>query len=568
MENDARMCGIWCCIGSAPTKNTNLWVNALSNRGPEATEVLTNLQLAVPITMGFTRLAINGLDTGGMQPMTRNGITWMCNGEIYNWVALAAQYGIRCKSGSDCEVLGPLYDRFCDLNIPLAGFFRALDGVFAICIVDAKRNRVVVGRDPYGVRPLYTGYKPLTVDPLPYTPVVIASELKALLPLCESVTAFEPGCYHSFTPTTSGILSNEFIKYHATLPIPLAVFQPGTPLEYACTAVRKSMESAVHKRMMTDRPVAALLSGGLDSSLVAALAASYLRVRGKPPLKTFSIGFRGSTDLAYARKVASWIGSDHTEVMATPDEFFRAIGPVIQAIESFDTTTVRASVGNWLVAKAVRTQTTCKVVFNGDGSDEIWGSYMYFYNAPSDHAYEEEVTRLLTDIHLYDVLRSDRCISSHGLEPRTPFLDKHVVATARAVPTELRRPVRGFRPEKWLLRKAFEGQHLLPNEVLWRKKEAFSDGVSGLEKSWFEILQEKVKQVVPTDWRAIAERLYGSHLCPQTAEQFYYRQLYEGYYGKGTVATNVPYFWMPRWCPGATDPSARTLDVYSKTGTK
>jgi asparagine synthase (glutamine-hydrolysing) len=320
--------------------------------------------------------------------------------------------------------------------------------------------------------------------------------------------------------------------------------------------------------MMTDRPIAALLSGGLDSSLVAALAANYLRVRGKPPLKTFSIGFRGSTDLAYARKVASWIGSDHTEVMATPEEFFRAIGPVIQAIESFDTTTVRASVGNWLVAKAVRTQTNCKVVFNGDGSDEIWGSYMYFYNAPSDHAFEEEVTRLLTDIHLYDVLRSDRCISSHGLEPRTPFLDKHVVATARAVPTELRRPVRGFRPEKWLLRKAFEGQHLLPDEVLWRKKEAFSDGVSGLEKSWFEILQEKVKQVVPTDWRAIAERLYSSHLCPQTAEQFYYRQLYEGYYGKGAVTTNVPYFWMPRWCPGATDPSARTLDVYSKTGTK
>jgi len=547
------MCGIWCCIGPCANKDIYSCINTLWNRGPESSEIVTTLQFEVPITLGFTRLAINGLNPAGMQPMTRNGITWICNGELYNWKQLAKQYGIPCNSGSDCELLGPLYERFCELEIPLGGLFRALDGVFALCILDSKRNRVVVARDPYGVRPLYIGRGPSRQT-------FFASELKALTGVCNEFFAFEPGSYQVLQPTKNGIILNDFIKYHSATVIP----HRGPILQsVALILVRNSMETAVKKRMMTDRPVAALLSGGLDSSLIAALVARNLRAANAPPLKTFSIGLPGSTDLAYARKVANWIGSDHTELVSTPEEFFGAIPPVIRAIESFDTTTVRASVGNWLLGKAIRERTSCKVVFNGDGSDETWGSYLYFFKAPSNHAYEEEVSRLLEDIHLFDVLRSDRCISSHGLEPRTPFLDKHVVATARSMPTEFRKPVQGVRMEKWLLRKAFEQTGLLPEEVLWRKKEAFSDGVSGHEKSWFEILQEKVQQVVPRNWKEVAQHLYGSHLCPQTEEQFYYRSLYEIQFGKDSVATNVPYFWMPRWCPGATDPSARTLDVYT-----
>jgi asparagine synthase (glutamine-hydrolysing) len=280
----------------------------------------------------------------------------------------------------------------------------------------------------------------------------------------------------------------------------------------------------------------------------------------------------GSTDLFYAKKVAEHIGSDHTEVVLTADDFFAAVGPVIHAIETYDTTTVRASVGNWLVAKAIAEQSDCKVVFNGDGSDEVWGSYLYFYNAPSDDAFEDEVTRLLTDIHMFDVLRSDRSISSHGLEPRTPFLDRQFVAVARSVATAWRRPVRGERPEKWLMRTAFEGENLLPREVLWRQKEAFSDGVSGQQQSWYEIAKQKAEELVGPDWQARAERAAhlqggGAWNPPQTAEQYYYRYTFEAHFGKQYSVVNVPYFWMPRWCEGATDPSARTLGVYASEST-
>jgi asparagine synthase (glutamine-hydrolysing) len=315
--------------------------------------------------------------------------------------------------------------------------------------------------------------------------------------------------------------------------------------------------------MLTERPVAALLSGGIDSSLIASLVQKNLRRMGAPPLKTFSIGMPGSTDLKYARKVADWIGSDHTEILLTADDFFKAIPHVIRSIESYDTTTVRASVGNWLVSREIAKRCNAKVVFNGDGSDEVFGSYLYFYNAPNDRAFEEEVTRLLDDIYLYDVLRSDRTISTHGLEPRTPFLDKQFVNVARSISTYWRRPIRGERVEKWLLRRAFDDGYTLPYDVLWRRKEAFSDGVSSTEKSWYEEIQDRVKEFVPDDWREKAERSY-THLTPQTQEQYYYRYLFECEFGKNPVVTCVHYFWMPRWTPGATDPSARTLALYQE----
>jgi asparagine synthase (glutamine-hydrolysing) len=270
----------------------------------------------------------------------------------------------------------------------------------------------------------------------------------------------------------------------------------------------------------------------------------------------------GSEDLRYAKRVAEWIGSDHTEVHSTPHEMWGAVGPVIRDIESFDTTTVRASVGNWLVGKAVREKSDCKVVFNGDGSDEVFGSYLYMNSAPSAIAYEAEVRDLLQNIHMYDVLRSDRCISSHGLEPRTPFLDKAFVATVLSIPAWMRRPIPGRQPEKWLLRRAFDDGVTLPREVLWRRKEAFSDGVSGTEISWYEQTQAFASAEVPVNWRTAAPLLW-PHLTPTTAEQFYYRERFEQTY-RGLGAALVPRFWMPKWSAGATDPSARTLKVYGQ----
>jgi len=532
------MCGIWFCLGNFCTANVKKYVNNIQKRGPEDTRIIS---VAHAGTMGFNRLAINGLNPEGMQPMSVDNKTyWMCNGEIYNWRSLAKEYDIPVKSDSDCEVLGELYLKNRD---NLENFFQLLDGVFAIVIVDLEKNQVIIGRDPYGVRPLYVG-----------DGRYFSSEIKGLVPLCTHVVPFMPGTYRVYKSHTLNLIKNE-----AYFKIPFLKNPHYNEWSNAVKGVRIALETAVEKRMLTERPVASLLSGGLDSSLIASLVAKKLRELELPPLKTFCIGMEGSTDIKYARKVAEFIKSQHTEIVLTPDDFFNAIPQVIHDIESFDTTSVRASVGNWLVSKYISENTDCKVVFNGDGSDELFGSYMYFYNAPNDFEFEKECNRLLKDIHYFDVLRSDRSISSHGLEPRTPFLDRQFTQVALSVPTMFRRPFKDCAPEKNLLREAFNDEMTLPNEVLWRKKEAFSDGVSSLEKSWYEIIQEKVLTLVPSDWEEVSKQY--THLPPTTPEQFYYRTIFEKYY-KGRANT-VPYFWMPRWCEGVTDPSARTLKVYN-----
>ena len=558
------MCGIWFNLGLLmPIYDPKTWVKTLTPRGPEDMRIIS---LSGDITMGFTRLAINGLNEEGMQPFGKRHLVWMCNGEIYNWRQLAAEHNLNEPSGSDCEVLGDLYELYKD---NLTSLFRSIDGVFALIIVDLERKQVIVARDPYGVRPLFVGTKYIyrhennTTFTIGTSNIFFASEIKALSHLADTIVPFTPGTYQVYSIETKKLLTTQ--KYHTTpwLTNPLYTPRSENGLEMACMSLRFALEEAVKKRMMTERPVAALLSGGIDSSLIASLVQKELRRVGAPPLKTFSIGMPGSTDLKYARKVADWIGSDHTEILLTADDFFKAIPEVIHSIETYDTTTVRASVGNWLVSREIAKRCDAKVVFNGDGSDEVFGSYLYFYKAPSERDFEEEVSRLLDDIYLFDVLRSDRTISSHGLEPRTPFLDKQFVNVARSIASCWRRPIKGKQMEKWILRRAFSDGMTLPHEVLWRQKEAFSDGVSGHEKSWYEEIQDRVKNYVPANWREKAERQY-SYLTPQTPEQYYYRYLFEADFGRLPVPTCVHYFWMPRWTPGATDPSARTLSVYQE----
>ncbi len=581
------MCGIWALLGHghsavSPLNELEQYVGRLQGRGPEGLRLkhykYTNDDYdQTEHVLGFTRLAINGLNEAGMQPFewtAADGSTyaWICNGEIYNWKALASEYGldaaVAAGGGSDCFILGPLYHR---LKADPIAFARALDGVFAFVIIDLTAKQYIVARDPYGVRPLYMAqdyiYKGGYFN-------MFASEMKALRGLSEHIKPFMPGTIR-IAHTDANHRCGVDYKYHTVPYEKIAAF---SNLEIAEMAVERGLRAAVRKRLMTERPVAALLSGGVDSSLIAALVADELRAAGvERPLETFSIGFAGSEDLRHARMVAEWIGSQHHEIIMTADEFFAAIPEVVRAIESFDITTVRASVGNYLVSKAIREQSDCKVVFNGDGSDEIFGSYLYFYKAPSDAEFERESERLLEDIHYFDVLRSDRSISSNGLEPRTPFLDKSFVGVAKALPTKWRRPGAvhagsdgSQEPicEKWILRKAFEESGLLPPAVLWRRKEAFSDGVSGPTKSWYEEIQERVTGLVPADW-AVHAKSY-KHLPPATAEAFYYRRLFEQYYsGANDIAkAAVPYRWMPRWVEGAVDPSARTLAVYKEGGGK
>lgn len=332
--------------------------------------------------------------------------------------------------------------------------------------------------------------------------------------------------------------------------------------------IQKYLMSAVHKRCCTtDRPIACLLSGGLDSSLVAALVNEYHKKNGLPTLETYSIGLENAEDLKYARIVADYLGTKHTEIIVTEVDFLNAIPEVIVDIESYDTTSVRASIGNWLLGKYISANSEAKVIFNGDGSDEVAGGYLYMARAPDALEFDRECRRLINDIYMFDVLRSDKSISSHGLEPRTPFLDREWVQYYFTIPFGMRFHTGVKRPEKYLIRDAFDGARfsnvdgkpLLPASVLWRRKEAFSDGVSQQSRSLYTIIQEHAQTTLTATDTTITTT--NDYLLPNNAEQFLYRSIFEKHYpGHGKL---VPYFWMPKYVK-ATDASARTLALYNK----
>jgi asparagine synthase (glutamine-hydrolysing) len=326
------------------------------------------------------------------------------------------------------------------------------------------------------------------------------------------------------------------------------------------------LNSAIIKRCnTTERPVACLLSGGLDSSLIAALVSNYFKKLGSPNIETYSIGLKDSEDVKYAKIVADYIGSKHTEIIVTEQEMFEAIPKVIKAIESYDTTTVRASIGNYLIGKYIASNSDAKVIFNGDGSDELFGGYLYMHKCFDDIDFDKETRRLLKDIYLFDVLRSDKSISSNGLEPRTPFLDKTFVNYVLSIPCHFRNHNNFSKPEKYLLRESFDktnfvgydGRQILPDEILWRKKEAFSDGVSSKGRSLFEILQE----FIATYYNEMSGGLELHKPCIELEKQ-YYKMIFDNEFPN--CHHILPYFWMPKYT-NATDPSARTLDFYNNS---
>ena len=546
------MCGIWALINNAALSAAEraALVKRLEARGPEYTALE---DLSGAITLGFTRLAINGLTPAGHQPFAADGIRVVCNGELYNYKELATRWSIPLAEGtSDCAILPVLARR-----LPPTELCRILDGVFAFVLVDEIRGEVLVARDPYGVRPLFQA---TLVAPDGRSATVWSSELKGLPKEARDVHPFPPGTWRRYSGGTGELLDSQV--YHAIPHVKLDAFRDR---DLAKKALRASLLTAVHKRLLSDRPIGALLSGGLDSSLIAAIAARELAKHGQK-LHTFSIGMPGSTDLRYAQQVADHIGSIHHNVVVTPEDFLAAIPQVIHDIESYDITSVRASVGNWLIGKYIKANTDIKVVFNGDGSDEVGGGYLYFYAAPSDEEFEAESERLLRELHVFDVLRSDRSVAAHGLEARTPFLDKSVVATWRAIDTLHRRPAPEVQMEKQVLREAFVAGDYLPHDVLWRKKEAFSDGVSATHDSWYLRCSEYAKDNEGkrgSTAEAMAAEYAGAHNPPKTAEAYWYRKLFEAQYGKQSV-TVIPHMWMPRWIAGASDPSARTLkSLYS-----
>lgn len=591
-----------------------------SNRGPEYSHIErykeqlanTNTSLKCPncdyiietpdqnnsLILGFHRLAINGLSSLSNQPFEMDSCVLVCNGEIYNYKRLAAENNITLLTESDCEIIIHMY-RLYGMEYTL----NMLDGVFAFILYDTETGNVYIARDPYGVRPLYmkTSTNPTNF----YKTIAFASEMKSLYSLynhniqeIRNIEHFPPAHYVVINIGSIGYNKTDitFYKYSDFPCRQLSYLAEG--FDEFIYSNHKNMDmnnqfailnrmiynyvnNAVEKRVVgtTERPIACLLSGGLDSSIICALVNRHYNSinsinsddnNSPRKLQTYSIGLPGSIDLKYARMVANHLDTEHHEIEISEDDFFDAIPEVIKTIESYDTTTVRASVGNYLVAKYIKEHSDAKVIFNGDGADELMGGYLYMSKAPSPMEFDRESRRLLRDIHMFDVLRSDKCVSCHGLEPRTPFLDRKWVEFYLSISREMRchglRISKDERCEKFLIRNAFSNidPGLLPREVLWRTKEAFSDGVSSYERSWYVIIDEKIKSLYYNnqDLRVLLdsyiEDIYAfpQHNQPITLEQRYYRYLYEKDY-RGTERL-VPYFWLPKYVE-ASDASARTL---------
>lgn len=501
------------------------------------------------ILYGFHRLAINGLDEISNQPIINDGIYLICNGEIYNYQFIYKQLNIKPKTNSDCESIIHLYKKY-----GISYTLQNLDGVFSFLLYDSKINKLFIARDPYGVRPLYYGIDNNSIG--------VSSLLKQISGLYTNCINFKAGTYITFNfnkPIRIENITREI--YHTfsfrNYQVDTQLINNNTLIPYYETIYRYLYE-AVKKRVITsERKIACLLSGGLDSSLITSLVSSFIPLG---QLETYSIGMAGGTDLIYAKKVADHIKCKHTEVLLNESDFLDAIPEVIYAIESYDTTTVRASVGNYLISKYISENSDAKVIFNGDGSDELTGGYLYFHNCPSDIEFDFECKRLLSNLQYYDVLRSDRTISCHGLEARTPFLDRTFVSEYLKIPAIIRNHNTFRQTEKFLLRKTIEykNNNLLPPSVLWRTKEAFSDGVSANNNSWFEIIQNFINNEYSDEEFYEKSSKYKINR-PNTKEQLYYREIFESYFpNKGNV---IPGFWMPKYSK-TDDASARTLDIY------
>lgn len=552
------MCGIFSYI----SKNENelvlndkyIYNNFLkiNNRGPDNTQYLSINN----ISLGFHRLSINDLSDAGNQPMKLNNYFLICNGEIFNHKKIIEDYNFKMNSDSDCEVILHLYDYLIEkisqensnpYNDVINILCNKLDGEFSFILYDTMRNYIYIARDPYGVRPLFLGN---TSD----GDYVFSSELKGLNNLVKNAEQFQPGSYMIISNYISesnielDILEN---TYHSIQIFNHIAYNDLITENEILESLNYFLREAVYKRMMSDKEICSLLSGGLDSSLVASIVSEKL---GPNKLKTFAIGLKESPDLKYAKIVADHIKSVHHTIELTEEEFLNAIEQVIIAIESYDTTTVRASVGNYLVSKYIRENTDCKVIFNGDYADEVCGGYKYFKKAPSKEDFDKECIRLVDDIHYFDCLRSDRSISNNGLEARVPFADKDFVNFYFSINPNLR--MSNDKIEKCMLRKAFENDNLLPDEILWRSKEAFSDGVTSETRSWHKIIQEYVDTQITDEYFEKNKNKYRFN-TPVLKESFYYREIFEKYYGG--FSNVIPYFWMPKWCEETNDPSAREI---------
>jgi len=528
------MCGIFAYLsGDDKTIKYFSSFDDSKHRGPDNSKYE---QINNHVCLGFHRLSINDLTTHGNQPFHDiRGIHLVCNGEIYNHKELEQKYNLQPQSKSDCEVIMLLYKK-----IGIEETIKQLDGVFAFVLYDEAEDTVFVARDPIGVRPLFIGQTSSGE-------YLFASEVKSIFKHCSVVKQFKPGHFWNS-------IDRQYISYWK-LPDPTMFIQKDDiPLKQINSLLKRAVSKRIHN---SERPIGLFLSGGFDSSIVAAIAQYIQQKENKQPLHSFSIGFQDSNDLKFAKQVARKIGSVHHEIRFTVEEAVEAISEVIKSLETYDVTTVRASVPMWLLSRYIGTKTEVRVMLSGEGADEF-GSYLYFKDAPNPEEFNKESLRLLHELHKYDVLRTDRSTAAHGLEVRVPFLDKEFMQFFTQIPTQYRMPYKNI--EKYYLRKSFEDDNLLPHEVLWRPKDAFSDSVG---ESWKSCITKHVEKLYTSENLLEATTKY-KHLPPLTKEGLWYREIFEKHYGSKCVKL-LDKYWMPKWQPETViDPSATVLAVYKK----
>lgn len=502
------------------------------DRGPDQSEHF----YALGKTWGFNRLSIMDLSSRGMQPFQYLDSIVVCNGEIYNYPTLKDNLieDYICHSGSDCEVLLPLYHKY-GLDVMV----RMLDGEFAFVLYDEKNKQMMAARDPMGIRPMFYGY---TKD---LHEISFASEAKALIKICNDIMPFPPGHYY---------LDEKFVCYNDLSDVKMFHHDD---IETIGFELRTRLEKAVEKRLQSDAPVGYLLSGGLDSSLVCAIAQ---RMHNQP-IQTFAIGMETDPiDLKYAKQVADFLGTQHTEVIMTKDDILDNLRKVIYALETWDITTIRASMGMFLLCQYIHEHTDLKVILTGEVSDELFG-YKYTDFAPNSSEFQKESQKRIQELYMYDVLRADRCISANALEGRVPFADLDFVNYAMCIDPQ--KKMNNYGKGKYLLRHAFEGLGYLPDDILFREKAAFSDAVG---HSMVDYLKEYADSLYNDEDVIKAQEKY-PYCPPFTKESLLYRDLFEEFYPG--QAKWIKDFWMPNkdWegC-NVNDPSARVLNNYGDSG--
>ena len=471
--------------------------------------------------LAHERLSIVDPQSGG-QPLYSpdKKVVLAVNGEIYNHREIRKEYARKYdfQTGSDCEVILALYKEYG------IHFLEKLNGIFAFALYDSEKDEFLIARDPIGVIPLYIGYDS-------DGKVYCASELKALEGFCERYEPFLLGhCYYSKDGKMTRWYVRDWTQYEAVADAPASV-----------SALREGLEKAVREQLMSDVPYGVLLSGGLDSSVISAIAKRYAARRvetdGKmaawwPQLHSFAIGLEGAPDLAKAREVADFIGTVHHEIHYTIQEGLDALRDVIYYIETYDVTTVRASTPMYLLARVIKSM-GIKMVLSGEGADEIFGGYLYFHKAPDARAFHEETVRKLSKLYLYDCLRANKSLAAWGVEGRVPFLDKEFLDVAMRLNPEAKM-CPGKTIEKKIVREAFAD--LLPESVAWRQKEQFSDGVG---YSWIDTLKEFTSKDVSDEQMAHAAERFPVN-PPRNKEEYYYRSIFEEHFPSESAAKSVP----------------------------